>query len=81
MLRDKDDRTEEGDQGTTGDAELDRVLGPLLQILRSGLPHGLPPQRWVDHEIDTEQARPVNRPTYDLSISTGGTRETEHIPV
>ena len=69
FLKDEDSRTKEGDAKTTGDSELDEVLGPLLQIFRTDLPHGLPPQRWVDHEIDTEGAKPVNRPTYELSVS------------
>lgn len=47
-------------------------LGQLLQkyknIFREELPEGLPPNRVVDHAIDTGNYSPVNKPVYQLSV-------------
>ena len=69
LLRELETSTKEGERQGTGDKELNEALGPLLHVFRTELPDGLPPQRWVDHEIDTGDARPVNRPTYELSVT------------
>ena len=68
-IEDDAESTKEGDLRTTGDDELDKKLGPLLKCFRTELPDEMPPQRWVDHEIDTGDAKPINRPTYSLSVS------------
>ena len=55
-------------QKTTGHKELDRVLGPrLLERLQNDLPKRLPPDRPLDHTIETGDARPINRAHYSLS--------------
>ena len=55
-------------QKTTGHAELDRVLGKrLLDQLQNDLPMKPPPERPLDHTIETGDARPINRPHYSLS--------------
>jgi len=68
MIRDGIDSTKEGEERTTGDPELDLMLKPLWHCFRTELPETLPPKRWVDHEIDTGDAKAVNRPPYSLSV-------------
>lgn len=57
------EKTEE----STGDKELDDILGPLLQVFQEELPKGLGPRRHVDHHIDTGDARSINKMAYSLS--------------
>jgi hypothetical protein len=52
---------------TTGNPELDKKLGPLLDVFREELPAELPPSRAYDHAINTREEAPVNKPYFSLS--------------
>ncbi len=52
---------------TTKDPELDRALGPLLDVFMSELPDKPPPERAQDHRIETGDAHPINKSPYSLS--------------
>ncbi len=47
---------------------LKKVLQKFITVFREELLPGLPPERTVDHEIETdENAEPPHRPLYQLS--------------
>ena len=48
--------------------EIQDVIDDYPEIFCDTLPPGLPPSRSVDHEIDTGDAQPVNRPPFALSV-------------
>lgn len=50
------------------DPELWKLLDEFHDVFRNELPNGLPPQRAVDHEINTGNEAPSNRNAYPLSI-------------
>ena len=52
----------------TEDAELRTVIQEYQDVFREGLPDGLPPQRDIDHEINTGNELPSNRQAYPLSV-------------
>jgi hypothetical protein len=48
--------------------QLNKLLEEYKHVLRSRLPEELPPQRNIDHEIETGDATPVNIRAYPLSF-------------
>jgi hypothetical protein len=48
--------------------ELQVLLDEFLDVFRNSFPEGLPPQRDVDHVIDTQNQAPSNRNAYELSV-------------
>jgi hypothetical protein len=56
-------------QVSAQDPELQQVLQEYRDIFRETLPDGLPPQRSIDHDIDTGQEKPANRSAYPLSVA------------
>ena len=52
--------------GTTP-PELGNLLGEFNHIFRSSLPDELPPERGIEHEIETGDASPINIRAYPLS--------------
>lgn len=50
------------------DSELEALLGRYKEVFREDLPAGLPPERDVDHAIETDrEAKPPQRGLYQLS--------------
>ena len=50
------------------DPEIQKLVDEFRDVFRDELPDGLPPQRAVDHEINTADEGPSNRNTYPLSV-------------
>jgi hypothetical protein len=50
------------------DLELRKAINEFRDVFQEELPDGLPPQRAVDHEIDTGNEAPSNRNAYPLSV-------------
>jgi hypothetical protein len=49
--------------------KLQPLVNEFREVFRNDLPKGLPPERALDHRIDTGNSAPVNRPPYALSVS------------
>lgn len=50
------------------DKEMQEMLDEFKDVFRNDLPDGLPPNRDVDHVIDTGTEKPVNQNAYPLSV-------------
>jgi hypothetical protein len=57
----------EGTSSPNNDARLDGLLDEYKHIFRSILPNELPPERGIEHEIETGDAAPINTRAYPLS--------------
>ncbi len=57
----------EGTTSSEEDKQLNGLLDEYKHIFRSSLPDELPPQRDIEHEIETGDAAPVNTRAYPLS--------------
>src|SRR5437762_892107 len=54
--------------GDSSNAELQALLQEFKDVFRDELPDGLPPNRAVDHEINTGTEPPSNQNAYPLSV-------------
>ena len=67
MLIDGDTSDKLTDKSGKNIESLKEELGPLMKVFRTELPTGVGPKRYVDHHIDTGDARPINRSAYTLT--------------
>jgi len=68
MTDEKNMEQSEVEEMTGDNAELRQLLGEFKDVFRNELPDGLPPQRALDHHIDTGETAPINRNAYPLSV-------------
>ena len=60
--------TAESDHPIVENPEVQAVLDEYPDVFRNTLPDGLPPQRSVDHQIETQNESLSNRNAYQLSV-------------
>ena len=68
MMKKEHDDHSDIEEMTRNNAEIRQLVREFKDIFRNELPDGLPPQRALDHHIDTDTTASINRNAYPLSV-------------